>query len=269
MSKLNYFANRKELQKRAKQWTEYMECKYKSDIENSVQNTFIYLKEYEIHDIDERFDKTEFVFMKTDTVSAIFRVGETTDKVCALNFASYKNPGGKFIEGSSAQEEALCHESFLYNVLRRFNNYYEDNRRHKNHALYHDNLLYSKFILFFKENGIVPCDVITCAAPNKTAATKYHNIDQDNVNRVMMSRLHHVFQAAYDQNVDILILGAYGTGVFGNNVSDVASMMRILLESTFKNCFKEVIFAIPQFSDYDNTFNVFKDTFYKYNLEGR
>ena len=40
-------------------------------------------------------------------------------KIAVLNFASFKNPGGMFYNGSSAQEESLCHESFLYNVLKK------------------------------------------------------------------------------------------------------------------------------------------------------
>ena len=34
--------------------------------------------------------------------------------------ASYKHPGGYFLGGSSAQEEALCHESNLYPILLAF-----------------------------------------------------------------------------------------------------------------------------------------------------
>ena len=269
MSKINYFANKEELKKRANQWTNYMENNYKVDIDNSVQNTIIYPLGFELDDINPRFEWTDFIFLKMDSVSAIFEVSNTNDKVCVLNFASYKNPGGKFMEGSSAQEESLCHESFLYNVLRRFDKeYYLPNKKDVNDSLYRDNLLYSKFILFFKPTLITPCDVITCAAPNKTAAVKYHGISEDVVNEHMMSRLNHVLQAAYDQKVDTLILGAYGCGVFGNNPKDVANMMYILLNSTYKNCFKKVIFAIPEFSKKDKTFTIFKEAFNKYdNIE--
>ena len=34
-------------------------------------------------------------------------------RTAILNYASYKSPGGFFLEGSPAQEEALCHESIL------------------------------------------------------------------------------------------------------------------------------------------------------------
>lgn len=270
MAKINYFAKKNELMTRSKKWIATLDHKYKNDIENAIQNTIIYPKDFEIDYVEPRVDKCKITFLKKDSVSAIFDVGETPDKACVLNFASYKNPGGKFTEGSSAQEECLCHESFLYNVLRAFeNDFYKPNRKNSNKALYNDNLLYSKFVYFFKETGVIPCDVITCAAPNKKAAMKYHNIDSDTVNNAMMSRLYHIFQAAYNQKVDILILGAYGCGVFGNNVTDIANMMYILLNSTYKDCFKEVVFAIPQCNEYDNTFEIFKNAYYKYNLHER
>lgn len=268
MSKINYFARKDELRKRAKRWTDTMEFKYHHDILSSITNTIEYPKDFILDDIQPRYEESKFTFLKMDSVSAIFKVSVTTDKVCVLNFASYKNPGGQFLNGSSAQEECLCHESFLYNVLKEFNDsYYKTNRKNTNRSLYNDNLLYSKFILFMKEQGIIPCDVITCAAPNRNSAVKYYNMDINTIHEAMMSRLNHIFQAAYHQNVDILILGAFGCGVFGNSITDVSHMMYILLNSTYKNCFKEVVFAIPECHGSDTTFQLFKDSFNRYQLD--
>lgn len=52
------------------------------------------------------------------------------EKLCVLNFASYKKPGGGFINGAIAQEESICHDSTLFNVIssEKFESYYEDNK---------------------------------------------------------------------------------------------------------------------------------------------
>ena len=95
------------------------------------------------------------IIAPTDTVSAIFQyTSEQDGKIAALNFASYKHPGGMFIKGSSAQEESLCHASFLYNVLKEFeDSYYKENRKNLNRSLYTNKALYSPNIKFFNKTS--------------------------------------------------------------------------------------------------------------------
>ena len=72
-----------------------------------------------------------------DSVSAIFRYAEAGKKTVVLNLANYKKAGGMFIQGSrSKEEEYLCHDSYLYNVLTAFPEYYDWNRQHTNRSLY-------------------------------------------------------------------------------------------------------------------------------------
>ena len=175
-------------------------------------------------------------------------------KIALLNFASYKHPGGMFMEGSIAQEEALCHESILYNVLRLHDkDYYARNRASTNRALYNDNLLYSPDVIFIDPNdNVVKADVITSAAPNASAALKYSKVDEEDIFYALYSRIDHILYAAMDNHVDTLILGAYGCGVFGNDPCMVADIFIHYLCGKYYGQFNAIYFAIPRGKGNDN-----------------
>lgn len=146
----------------------------------AIKKTKIYDTDFQLSK-DFKVNNTEIIVEESDTVRT-GRKYSNFGKVAILNFASYKNSGGMFINGSKAQEECLCHASYLYNVLSRFvANFYDWNNRHKNKALYLNRALYSPDILFQFGEVLFKCDVITCAAPNKSAAQKYQNVsDEEN-----------------------------------------------------------------------------------------
>ena len=58
------------------------------------------------------------------------------------------------------------------------------------------------------------CDVITCAAPNKRAAQRYCNVSDEENSRVLESRIDFILDIAKRHKIDILVLGAFGCGVF-------------------------------------------------------
>ena len=70
------------------------------------------------------------------------------EKMCILNFASSKNPGGGFERGAMAQEEALCYASNLHKCLKKHISFYEYNREHLNKTQYSDGIIYTKNVLF-------------------------------------------------------------------------------------------------------------------------
>lgn len=206
-------------------------------------------------------NNTEFVLADKDSVTAIIE-RPSKELVTVLNFASYKNPGGKFIEGSSAQEESLCHASFLYNVLASCSVYYEWNNEHKNRGLYENRAIYSPDVLFQKGKEERDCDVITCAAPNITPSRKYGwGITNEENTEALKSRIKFVLDIAADQKRETLILGAFGCGVFGQDAEEVANIFMDYLTTTHK-MFKKVIFAIPKgfhTENYDKFEKVFKE----------
>ena len=58
-----------------------------------------------------------------------FQAAQPFNNVLVMNFANALHIGGGFLKGARAQEEALCHESILYNVLKEFPRYYEWNKK--------------------------------------------------------------------------------------------------------------------------------------------
>lgn len=231
---------------RAKRVYEYMQQKHAADTESAVMRTI----PYSVSNCKELFVRQQapgahlppVSVLLSETVAAAFCY--PGKKVAILNFASYKNPGGMFMEGSIAQEESLCHSSNLYNILsseRLQECFYIPNRKQLNYGLYSDNLLYTPDVLFIHDKKRQYCDVITAAAPNKGVAQKYHAISDERCRYAMRSRIQHILLAALNNQVDVLILGAYGTGVFKNDSKEVASLFR----EELVGCPFTAVFAIP------------------------
>lgn len=242
-NKKEYWINKEKRAEVAKEHTRDMESKYSSEIADCVRKTKIYNQP--LSSTGESTGSARIGIQDIDTVGAILQYSNGEKKVAALNFASYKNPGGMFLRGSKAQEECLCHESFLYNVLREFeDSYYVKNRRDKNKALYRNRALYSPDIVFERGNKKRSCDIITCAAPNKSTAQKYCNVSDEENLAALKSRIEFVLEVARNNSVKILILGAFGCGVFGQDAKEVAEVTCGLIREKYQD-FDRVIFAIP------------------------
>lgn len=258
--------------------TQEMQEKYPNEIARSIGGSIEYFA-YNLLDIPTRDgsinmtdDKDYIKVLPVTTQDAILSECCRNNvhynyRFCALNFASYTNPGGKFIDGSSAQEESLCHSSFLYNVLSAFKEtYYRRNMHFKRNSFYENRGLYTPDVLFLDKNTgrSVFVDVITCAAPNKTAASNRYGYSEEANHNALRSRCKFVLDMAECNSVDMLILGAYGCGVFGQNAEEVASIFRELLE-TYRYRFDQVIFAVPRINPLnDNNYQAFAKVFADY-----
>jgi uncharacterized protein (TIGR02452 family) len=259
----DYWTDKEKRAEIAKVHTKEMEEKYSKEMKYSIKNieicNSIDILKTEKEEPENTMVEAQIYVCDIDTVGAILEFASKDKRIAALNFASYKNAGGMFIKGSRAQEECLCHESFLYNVLKENESYYEANRKNKNRALYHNRALYSPDVIFEREGRLCYCDVITCAAPNKRAAQKYCNVSDEENSRVLESRIDFILDIAKMHKVDILVLGAFGCGVFGQSGEEVAKIFHKLLLREEYGCFESVVFAVP--ASKNGNFQSFYDCF--------
>lgn len=235
-----YWQNRNSRRERAANHHEKMLHEKADDIAFAVKNTKVY--SLSVPDIKEKAGNPESIVVNLDTVSAIYEYGN--DKTVALNFASYKNPGGGFLAGSSAQEEALCMESTLYEVLNdpHFAEFYAWNNQNKNKALYKNRALLSPHILFQKAGHEKYASILTAASPNRKAYMDYIGCANEAENlEALRDRIQFISDIINANDFEVAILGAYGCGVFGQDPEIVAGLFK---ECMAKTNVKKVIYAV-------------------------
>ena len=181
----------------------------------------------------------------TDTITAILMHGK--GKTIALNFANAMFPGGGYILGGNAQEEALCRASLLYYSIRTVKRYYHANRLHILPD-YTNHMIYSANVPVIRDNagnllespGI--CDFITCPAVNRTFAK--FCFSKKKLDSIMTERISQIIQLCALKKPDTLILGAFGCGVFGNERETVYPMFETAVNQYLTDEIK-IIFADP------------------------
>ena len=199
-------------------------------------------------------------------------------KVAVLNFASATTPGGGVERGASAQEECLCRVSNLFLCLTDkavWEPFYKEHRdAHDN--IHNDDIIYTPNVCVIKDDSYrdyseadqFDVDVITCAAPNlRDNPNNQYNMDSpekaevsvEELYRIHWKRATKIMQVAASKGVEVLILGAFGCGVFRNDPATVAKAYKDAL-SNFRHAFKEVEFAIYCSRDWTN-YEKFEEAF--------
>jgi len=239
----------KEKQKNRNEWHLEMESEQTFRTWHSVDNTIIYPYDENIECLPPRYESTIIKIKDIDAATAItwYHDCYPEENLCVLDFASYLKPGGGFLTGANSQEEMLCMRSNLYSILKRKPEFYKNNKKLKNNGLYTDNCMYIPDVYFRNEYDVVSeCNVIVCAAPNaKVAIKKFGSIKFGYLTDVMNARIKKILKIARLNEVDNLILGAFGCGAFGNSPDLTATLFFSALFNRFYGSFKRVIFAIP------------------------
>jgi uncharacterized protein (TIGR02452 family) len=186
------------------------------------------------------------------TFAALRRLrDEGEPAIGCLNFASAKNPGGGFLNGAEAQEEALSRASALYDCLLCAPDYYERNRANRS-CLYLDMVIASPRVPLFRDDDGELLDqpmlasIITAPAPNAGAVTRNEPSRAPEIESALRRRAELVLYAAAREGIESLVLGAWGCGVFRNDPRLVAMTFANLLKPSrpYAALFKRIIFAV-------------------------
>ena len=201
-------------------------------------------------------------------------------KIAVMNFANAFHAGGGVTKGSSAQEECLCRTSTLYPLLYRktlrdsfYKHHYDLNTPKAS-----DSLIYTEGVVICKtdedlpkrmpKNEWVMVDVITIAAPDLRVKSNQHAslvnggtyMNDAELFGYHVKRAIHMLTCAAAKGADILVLGAFGCGVFENNPEVVARAYKAAL-AEFPKVFKQIEFAVYCPPGGSRNYDVFKKAF--------
>ncbi len=228
-------------------------------IRYSVAHQFMVKHEDEIT-YEEREPQRDTQYIISGKRSFEAAKGYADKKVAVLNFANSHDVGGSPFS-AGAQEESLCRCSTLWPCLKAMEgDFYAQHRylfdTHRINYMGNDDLIYTPDVVVFKTDEradvIYPrmmyqrdwykVDVITSAAPELW----HGNRRPADYEAQITTRIKKILDVAAAQQVEALILGAWGCGAF-KNPSDVVA--RVFLTLLREYHFEIVEFALSECGD--------------------
>ncbi|KAL2888630.1 hypothetical protein HOO65_030131 [Ceratocystis lukuohia] len=200
-------------------------------------------------------------------------------RVAAMNFANARTPGGGYIRGAMAQEEALCYRSSLYMSL-----------KGATYPWNIDHVLYTPDVLVHRRDTRAHHQLFTDVDPRITTAdlpvisiisvaaetrvrlafgsaesrSAGHLVKRPEIFAQKRERDHYKLKlrmslrALATHGHSAVVMGALGCGVFRNPVHDAALCWReVLTEPEFKGWFSHVWFAVMGPLTSDDKFAIF------------
>ncbi len=217
-------------------------------VRRAVAGTCSYPPDVSLPPSHRRDHPAAFEVENETTLVAARRLAVAGLRPAALNFASARKPGGGFLTGARAQEESLARSSGLYACLR-------DNPMYSFHQgrrdpLYTHYVLYSPDVPVFRsDDGALLeqpylCSFLTSPAPNAKVVRARDPSRRGEIREALRERMGKVLAIAVRHGHEVLVLGAWGCGVFGNDPEEVAGLFRQALTGPFRGAFRRIVFAV-------------------------
>lgn len=201
--------------------------------------------------------------------------GTFKNRVLVLNLANPVNPGGGVRRGAKAQEEDLCRKSSLLLSLEseKASAYYSYNKS-LNTYMGSDAIMISPHVEIIRDekNNLLPESVVvavmTCAAPMVTYGIE--NVTDSQYQQMVYNRIMGMLKAAAYFGYQVLVLGAFGCGAFGNDAHVVSELFYKAMKEFYydgmklNDFFNRIDFAVMDhsanqynYSEFSRRFNYF------------
>ena len=215
---------------------------FESDIAASIESAVIYEdgdgRELELG--EPRFEETRAV-VEWDTLARA--IERANGKVCVLDPANFTRPGGNYLGGGWSPEEQICAESNLFPVLEGLKGTYHDNNRQSGRGgLNTDRAVYLHDIVFTTGGVTKMRDVLVVAPVNRRFALENHRSEAE-CDMDLANRVEAIMRIAAANEVDTLVLHAFGCGFFENDPKVVAGLFKSWIDAN-PGQFERVVFAI-------------------------
>ena len=245
--------------------------KLREETRKSQAGSALYLDQFLVMNAEPKCGNPNISVVADTTFHCAESLIEEGKKTAVLNFANAYNPGGGVKNGAPAQEEALCRCSNLYEVLTvpyMIRHYYKWNQKNTG-DMGSDRIIYSPNITVFKSDDDIPellskwfqVDVISCAAPYYDTQKK-KPVSRQKLEEVFTERIRNILEVAMANDVDNLVLGAFGCGAFNNPPQLVAEVFhKLLIGNGYAAYFEKVVFAIKKTRDVCPNYEAFQAVF--------
>ena len=188
-----------------------------------------------------------------DTLSAILSERSENKKTLALIFASAKSPGGGVRRGAKAQEEMFCAVTNVLPLLESEKSFYEDNKRSKLKTYLDDALLTKDVSIYFDRYGNriknEHCDALFYPSPNRDLCS------ENEAKSAFLKRMKNILDIS--RGYDSLVIGEWGTGVFGNKKENVANLFLESIQKYAED--RNIFFTSYEEKDINLYREIFKD----------
>lgn len=198
-------------------------------------------------------EATETLVVTSFAPEALYRDGRGT---CAVvDPANFTRPGGAYEDGAFGPEQILCAESNLYPVLQELSSkYHRKNRDYRRGSLFTDRAVYVPDVVFSRSGDVRRAGVIVVPEPVRAFALENHRPEAE-VDRAIADRIETLLRIAAANEVETLVVGAFGCGRNGYDSEQVIGLLRAWFDE-HPGAISRVVFAVPRayFDAFDAAF---------------